>query len=213
MTSASAARAAAFALVTLVALVAPPLPVLTARAASKPKPPPPRYTFAGIPWLLPADSVRARLTPRGYEPVASASDSTQSVFRGTLFEHDAVVTGQYDDQRRLVRWVVLITARGDAYKWPDMKGVFDEVAQESETRYGPPRTVTEKYGFPYERGDGRTDEALRDGLLNLRWVWESKSGDRLAVSMDQNVSVVLTYECQEWRAFESRRRSKRAADL
>lgn len=210
MISASAARAAASALAACVALAALPLP---ARAASKPKPPPPRYTFAGIPWLLPADSVEARLTPRGYEPVMSATDSTQSVFRGTLFEHDAVVTGQYDDRHRLVRWVVLITARGDAYKWPDMKAVFDEVVQESQTRYGPPRTVTEKYGFPYERGDGRTDEALRDGLLNIRWVWESKSGDRFAVSMDANVSVVLTYECEEWRAFDKQRRSKRAADL
>jgi hypothetical protein len=184
-----------------------------ALAASKPKPPPPEYLFAGVPWNLPPDSVRARLVARGYRPVSQASDSVQVVFRGRLFEHDALVTGSLDDHRRLVRWVVLIAPRGDEYKWPDMKQVFDDVVRESEVRYGPPRGVTEKYTFPARKGDARQDEALRDGLLTLRWLWESKNGQRLTVAMDENVSVVLTYESPEWSGFQARRRAKRASDL
>ncbi|HKQ57140.1 MAG TPA: hypothetical protein VJY35_04665 [Candidatus Eisenbacteria bacterium] len=182
-------------------------------AASKPKPPPPEYLFAGVPWNLPPDSVRVRLVARGYRPVSQASDSFQVVFRGRLFEHDALVTGSLDDHRRLVRWVVLIASRGDEYKWPDMKAVFDEVAQESEGRYGPPRSITEKYTFPARKGDARQDEALRDGNLDLHWVWESKNGQRLTVGMDENVSVVLSYESPEWAGFQKRRRAKRASDL
>jgi len=199
------------------ALLAALAPVGIAGAASKtpkaPKPPPPRYTFAGVSWLVPADSAGARLVERGYRTVPGASDSQQIVLRGKLFEHDAVVTGHLDEQRRLLRWVVLIGVRGEAFPYPDMRAVFDEVGRESEARYGPPRTVTEKYRFPYERGDGREDKALRDGKAVIRRTWVSESGDRLTITMDANVSVVLMYECREWEALEKRRQAKRSSDL
>jgi len=199
------------------ALLAAFAPAGIAGAASKtpkaPKPPPPRYTFAGVSWQVPGDSAGARLVERGYRAVPGASDSQQIVLRGKLFEHDAVVTGHLDEQRRLVRWVVLIASRGEPFPYPDMRAVFEEVARETESRYGPPRTVTEKYRFPYERGDGRQDKALRDGLATIRRVWESGSGDRLTIAMDANVSVVLTYECREWEALEKRRQAKRSSDL
>jgi hypothetical protein len=182
-------------------------------AASKPKPPPPRYTFAGVPWLVPADSALAQMVERGYREVPAARDRDKFVCRGKLFEHEVLVTGHLDDQRRLVRWVVVIGSRGEAYDWPDMRHVFDEVVHENETRYGSPRTVVEKYRFPYERGDSREDEALRDGKATIRWAWESRSGDRLSVEMDRTAAVVLTYEAPEWASIEARRRAKKAADL
>jgi hypothetical protein len=94
-----------------------------------------------------------------------------------------------------------------------MSAVYDEVVEESEARYGPPRSLAERYRFPYERGDGREDEALRDELLTIRRIWESKSDDKLTVEMDDKVSVVLTYQCREWEELQKRRRSKRASDL
>jgi hypothetical protein len=181
--------------------------------APKPKTPPPRYTFAGIPWLVPADTALARLVERGYRPVTGARDHARIVCRGRLFEHDAVVTGYLDEQGRLVRWVTLVAARGDDYRWPDMRGVFAEVVGEAELRYGPPRTVTERFRFPYEKGDGREDKALRDGQATVRRAWASKSGDRLTIEMSADVSVVLTYECAEWDSVEARRRTRRASDL
>lgn len=195
---------------TLVAAAALPA---TGEAASRPKPPPPRYLFAGVPWLVPADTALARLAERGYREVARAGDRDQIVCRGRLFEHDAIITGYLDEQRQLVRWVVLVAPRGDAYKWPDMRAVFTEVTREAEARYGAPRSVTEKFRFPYERGDAREDEALRDGLATVRWAWSSKSGDRLTVEMGADVSVILTYECEAWTALDKRRRAKRASDL
>ena len=194
----------------LAALTLLPLPGV---AASKPKAPPPRYLFAGVPWLVPADTAVAKLVERGYRKVAEAGTRDQIVFRGRLFEHDAILTGHLDEQRQLVRWVVLVAPRGDAYRWPDMRAVFGEVIREAEARYGPPRTVTEKFRFPYERGDAREDEALRDGMATIRWGWSSKSGDKIAVEMGADVSVILTYECEAWSALEKRRRAKRASDL
>lgn len=215
MTSADATRRLtgpflAAALIAFAAVTAPGPPGL---AASKPKPPPPRYLFAGVPWLVPADTAVARLVERGYRQVAEAGHRDQIVCRGRLFEHDAIITGHLDEQRQLVRWVVLVAPRGDAYKWPDMRAVFGEVTREAEARYGPPRTVAEKFRFPYERGDAREDEALRDGMATVRWTWSSKSGDRLAVEMGADVSVILTYECEAWSGLEKRRRAKRASDL
>lgn len=177
------------------------------------KAPPPRYLFAGVSWLVARDSARAALVARDYRPVPAASDSQQIVLRGRLFDHDALVAGHLDEQRRLVRWVVMVTTRGDAFPYPEMREVFDEVARESRGHYGPPRSITERYRFPYQKDDGRQDHALRDGLATIRQVWESKSGDRLTVEMDARCSVVLTYECSEWAALQKRRQAKRASDL
>jgi hypothetical protein len=142
-----------------------------------------------------------------------AGDRDRIVCRGRMFEHDALITGHLDEERRVVRWVTLVAPRGDEYRWPDMRGVFGEITREAEGRYGPPRSVAEKFRFPYERGDTREDEALRDGKATIRWTWSSKSGDRLVVEMGADVSVVLIYECAEWMALEGRRRAKRASDL
>lgn len=95
---------AAFAAFAAFAALAVPLPGV---AASKPKAPPPRYLFAGVPWLVPADTAVARLAERGYRKVAGAGTRDQIVFRGRRFEHDALITGHLDEQRQLVRWVVL----------------------------------------------------------------------------------------------------------
>ena len=187
--------------------------VLPCVSAAKPRPSPPRYTFAGVPWLVHADSALARLAERGYREVPAAKDRDRFVCRGKLFEHEALATGHLDDQHRLVRWVVVIGSRGEAYDWPDMRRVFDDIVHESETRYGSPRTVVEKYRFPYERGDGREDEALRDGQATIRWTWASRAADRLTVEMDRTAAVVLTYETPEWAALEARRRAKQASDL
>ena len=210
-TVARRAAVSSAALVALLGLVA--ATVVAAKAPKPPKPPPPRYTFAGVPWRVPADTASALLVARGYQPAPSASDSQHLVLRGTLFDHSAQITGHLDEQRRLVRWVVLLGSRGEPFPYPDMRAVFEEVARETESRYGPPRTVTEKYRFPYERGDGREDKALRDERATIRRVWASGSGDRLTVAMDANVSVVITYECREWEALEKRRQARRSSDL
>ncbi len=180
---------------------------------AKPKKEPPRYVFAGIPWLVPADTALARLTARGYREIPAAKDRDKLVCRGRLFEHDAIVSGYLDEQGRLVRWTVLISARGTDYDWPDMRKVFDAVVHESKARYGPPRDVVEKYRFPYERGDGREDNALRDGKATIRWLWGAPGVDRLTVEMDPTCAVVLTYEAPEWAVFDAQRRAKKASDL
>ena len=192
----------------LLAIVMTPSP-----AASKPKPPPPRYNFAGVPWLVAADTAIARLAERGYQEVTAARDRDTRVARGAMYEHDALATAYLDEQQRVIRWVVLIASRGLQYDWPDMHHVFTEIAGETQIRYGVPREVIERYRFPYEKGDSREDEALRDGKATIRRVWVSKSGDRLTLEMDHTAAVVLTYESPEWAALVAKRKAKKASDL
>jgi hypothetical protein len=166
-----------------------------------------------VPWLVSADTAVARLGAHGYREVTTAKDRDRFVCRGVLLEHTALSTGYLDEHHRLVRCVVLIASRGEAFDYPDMRKVFDEVVREHQGRYGAPRVVTEKYRFPYERGDGREGEALRDGQATIRWAWSSRSGDRLTVEMDRTAAVIVTYEAPEWAALEKRRRAKKASDL
>lgn len=214
MISGSRARVCHLCTAVLIAAAMPFASVTPAVAgAKKSKKPPPTHTFAGVPWLVPADTALALLGARGYRPVQKARDREKVVCQGTLFEHAALATGYLDEQGRLVRWVVLIANRGQSYNWPDMRAVFDEVVHESEARSGPPRSVVEKYQFPYERDDGREDEALRDGKATIRWEWAVPGADRLTVEMDHTCAVVLAYESPEWAGVEALRRAKKAADL
>lgn len=176
-------------------------------------PPTQRYLFAGVPWLAHVDSALAQLAAKGYRELPASGQPSLILLRGRFFDRDAMVTGHLDERRRLVRWDVRIDSQQERYRWPQMRALFDEIVQESQARYGSPRSVVEKYGFPYERGDGWEDEALRDGKATLQWSWQARSGDRLTVEMTATVAVLLTYESPEWAELEARRRSKKAADL
>jgi hypothetical protein len=192
----------------LVAVVAAP-----AASAARPKRPPPSYTFAGVPWLVPADTALALLTARGYQEVPGAKGKDLLVCRGRLFENAAIATAYLDEQRRLVRWVVVIGSRGGVNAYPEMRRVYDEVVEEAIGKYGPPHVVTDRFAFPFERGDGRGDVALAEGKAVIDSRWISRGGDRLTVEMDRTCAVVLTYSSPAWAAIEARRKAKKGSDL
>jgi hypothetical protein len=189
--------------------------MVTAPGASAPRPkrPPPSYTFAGVPWLVPADTALARLTARGYQEVPGARDKDRLACRGRLFEYAAIATAYLDEQRRLVRWVVVLGSRGGANDYPEMRRAYGEVVEEAIGKYGPPLIVTDRFAFPFERGDGREDVALDEGKAVIRSQWISRGGDRLAVEMDPTCAVVLTYVSPGWAAIEARRKVKKGSDL
>ena len=172
-----------------------------------------RMAFAGVPWLTPADSALKRLAEHGYAEVARARERDQMVCQGKLFDHWAMVHGWLDEQGRVVRWVVTVLARTDKDEPGAMRGIYDAMVAESRTRYGPRARVVERYRFPYERGDGNEDRALKDGLATIRSEWASPIGDRLTIERDRALSVVLTYEIREWNQLQARRRHRKASDL
>jgi hypothetical protein len=71
----------------------------------------------------------------------------------------------------------------------------------------------DRFAFPYEKGDAREADALREGEATIRSTWATREGDRLKVEMDRTCGVVLTYECSGWAALQARLRGRKARDL
>ena len=201
------------------ALLMPLLAAAPARAGDPASPVPEGkggrvYTFAGIAWRTPADSVRALLVARGYREVPGAWPKGRLICEGRLFDHWTTLTGLLDDRGRLVRWEISIpvsepTGRDE---YAIQRRVYDDAVAEAEAKYGRRRVMIERFKFPYERGDGREARALREGYATIRSAWGTR-GDRLEITLDASLSVVLVYESPAWSATEKERRRKKAKDL
>jgi hypothetical protein len=185
-------------------------------AASKPRrdqAPPLRITFAAVPWLTPSDSVLVLLAARGYQEVEGAGGRDLLVCQGPLFDHMAIVHGSLDEGSRLVRWKVTIVAEGSRDGYTSMRKVYDDIVAEGEAKYGLRDGWADRFRFPYEKDDGRGARALRQGHATIYSEWAVRDGDRLRVEMNEELSVVLSYECPEWEALQARLRAKEARDL
>lgn len=215
---------AALALASLLAATALVPAIAAARDAKSPRVLRPEHiVFAGIPWRTSADSAGTALGADGYTPVgeprghkgpADPSASGEMICKGKLFGHMAMVRGDLDEQGRVARWTVSIAPDLESgYVYGTMRKVYDDVVTEMNSKYGRRTGWAERFDFPFERGDGLEDKALRDGKATIHSVWDSLAGDRLTVAMDRSDSVVLTYECPAWAALVARARAKKARDL
>ena len=205
-------RTAAAAVVCLGLMAAPalagsasPIPEGRARQAG--------YTFGGVPWLVSADSAVAALTARGY--VEQPGSRQKDVFHcsGKLFDRYAIVEGMLDDKKRLIRWQITIPSASQGDPYLTQRGIYDDAVREMESKYGRRRVIQDRFRFPYERGDGRQAQALREGYATIRSEWGSPSRDHLAIEMDRASAVVFTYESPWWNRTEDDRRKKKASDL
>jgi hypothetical protein len=173
----------------------------------------PRYQFASIPWLSPADSVSARLAAHGYKEAPGSRRAERRFYTGKLFDRLATVQADLDDQGRLVRWDITIvtTEAPDAYA--HQRQTYDDACDELARRYGARNESSARFRFPFADGDGREAMAFHEGLAVLRSIWRSRSGDRLTVAIDRDLSVTLVYETREWAALSAKRKERKAKDL
>ena len=183
-------------------------------AAKKPvaKLPPVPITFSAIPWLTSADSTLALLSAHGYTEVRKAGSADMIVCQGRLYDRMAVVRAQLDETRRVVRWWIFVAAGSDD-GYPQMRKIYDDIVAASVEKYGERWNWAERYHFPYEAGDGRGADALREGEATIRSEWRVLRGDVLTVEMDRQIGVTLVYECPEWAAFQARIKARKARDL
>jgi hypothetical protein len=123
------------------------------------------------------------------------------------------VTAHLDDQRRLVRWTILIAPASESYPYPRMHDTYEQAVEQAAQKYGDPPVAVHHFDFPYASDDGRQDRALRENKADIRSEWISKAGDRLKIAMDASSSVVLTYESPRWAALEEQHQKKKAKDL
>ena len=171
------------------------------------------YTFAGVPWLTSADSVVAILTARGY--VEQPGSREKDVFHcsGKLFDRYAIVEGMLDDKKRLIRWQVTVPSASTGDPYVTQRRVYDDAVREMEAKYGRRRVSQDRFRFPYEKGDGRQSQALREGYATVRSEWGSPGRDHLALELDRASAVVFTYESPWWTRTEGDRRRRKAKDL
>src|SRR5438128_748925 len=86
--------------------------------------------------------------------------------------------GALDDSGRVVQWRVTLVPRThdqenaiQREEYLAQRAIFDELVGEMKARYGQRRRADEKYQFPYQRGDGREQEALSQGYATLESEW------------------------------------------
>ena len=101
--------------------------------------------------------------------------------------------------------------QGDPYM--AQRKIYDDAVTEMEAKYGRRRGWQDKFRFPYEKGDGRQAQALREGYATVRSEWGSVGHDHLVIELDRASAVVFTYESPWWQTTESDRRKTKAKDL
>lgn len=175
------------------------------------------YQFAAIPWGTPADSAFGVLAGRGYHEVPAArTDSTRQA-EGQLFGQFAMVEASLDDHHRVLRWIVKVLppAREAKYgeSYATMRKVYDDMVLDARSKHGPRDAVYEKFRFPYERGESRVGEALKNNGVTIRSEWRHRDSGSLTIEMDRTIAVVVTYVSPAWDAVEAARRGRKAKDL
>jgi hypothetical protein len=178
---------------------------------------PPPYLFADIAWQTPADSALKSLADHGYREVRAAHTDSSRQAEGRLFNQATIVTASLDDQRRVIRWVVRVLAPPKESKYGEsytiMRKVYDDMVLEANAKYGMSERALDRYRFPYARGDGLANDALRNGCATIRTEWFRAGAGSLAIEMEPSVAVVLSYTSPAWQAVEAQRRGKKAKDL
>lgn len=171
------------------------------------------YVFAGVPWLSSADSAASALAGRGYAETPGSRDKDHLHLNGKLFDRYCLVEGMLDDHKRIIRWQITIPATSTGDPYVTQRRIYDDAVTEMEAKYGRRRAAQDRFRFPYEKGDGRQSQALREGYADVRSEWGSPGRDHLAIELDRSVAVIFTYESPWWTSTESDRRRKKAKDL
>ena len=172
-----------------------------------------RYVFAGVPWGTSADSALRLLEERGYRRIERRQGAANFTAEGDLFGRIGVVRGFTDDSNRVVRWQVVMIGEPGPRTYAVMRGLYDDVVAETKARDGARRVGLEHSTFPFERGDGREQQALGQDKAVIRSEWHARAGDRLAVELNASTDVQITYESPEWGRMNAELRRRRAADF
>lgn len=172
------------------------------------EPAPVRPTFAGIPWGASAADVARGAAAAGLQMVGQDADGDYQ-FEGQLFGTQATVFAYISPASGLVKVQVRLAAPEDAARSHYLR-VIEGLSRE----YGATESV-EVFRMPFQKGDGREDEAVRvgKGLLYASWGDDLLPGQAALVVRATKLVVGLDYESYEWSAEADRRKSRTNASL
>jgi hypothetical protein len=165
-------------------------------------------TFADIPWGAGGTDVVKAATAAGFRLVAQDHDGDYQL-EGEWCGAPAVVYAYMSPTSGLVKVQVRLSAPGD-----QARSQYARVVQTLASQYGSTEGV-EIYRLPYQKGDGREDEAVRvgKGLLYSMWGDDLQPGEAALVVRATKLVVGLDYESHAWSAESDRRKSRPASEL
>jgi hypothetical protein len=178
--------------------------MLAVPVASAPRPPAPAYEFASLPWGTTADAALERLQSMGYVLAKGGRTKDGISLSGRMMDRPCSVHGTLDDKGVVQRWHIVIP--GDDYT--EMRRVYDDVTAELARRLGASTARSDRFEFPFRRGDGREAKALERHMAAIHQEWAPRGGDRVRVSMTPLVYVETLYESRAWRATAADKRAK-----
>lgn len=128
-------------------------------------------------------------------------------FHGTLLGEQAVVMTLFDGHGAFEKMIVsFLTEEQDCLEF------YGQFKDELIEKYGTTTIDMQRYDYPYNDGDhvGHEQTAIRFGKAHLAATWKREdAGDRtggIALSVEDNLTVRLTYESGKWSAESDRRR-------
>jgi hypothetical protein len=165
-------------------------------------------TFAGIPWGASPDAVVRGAAAAGLRIVGQDADGDYR-FEGQLFGAPAVVFAYLSPSSGLVKVQVRLEAPNAG-----ARAHYAKVVEGLSREYGATESV-EVFRMPFQKGDGREDEAVRvgKGLLYSTWGDDLQPGQAALVVRATKLVVGLDYESHEWSAEADRRKTRTSSSL
>ena len=129
-------------------------------------------------------------------------------FLGTVLGEKALVMALFGERGGLEKMIVsFVTDDKDCLPF------YREFKRELKTRYGSTSADIEHYDAPYQDGGhvGYEQIAIKNGKGHLNALWEQRDGgtegSRISLSVEENLTVYLTYESATWSAESDRRKT------
>ena len=185
------------------ALVANCLATLAAPVAAQ------GFTYAGLRWGLPSDSIRKSLIAKDFVFVKEDQDG-DLLFRGKALDEIASVWAFVDAGRLVKVNVILVTPDQRARK------VYAELKASLTEKYGEPESSFENFESPYYAGDGYEDQAIKleKATFFTMWKKEALGGDSLmGLSITPQLAVSVEYESPRWSVVAKKRAKKAVTDF
>lgn len=151
--------------------------------------------FAELPWYTNKEHVRKKLTGIGYvyleesskEWVPNLSHITVQKYSGVISGKSADIICLYDDQDMLIRIFIDLDTKSNYLE------TYYSIQSDLEKKYGKPWDKGERFEYPFKKGDGHLELALKTDKASIYTTWRHNC-DSLSLSINRAPNVRLVYE-------------------
>ncbi len=135
--------------------------------------------FWGIPWGASLSDVQQKMSERGYvsDVVTKIAVGYKNVnFAGRNCSIDFFIKDSYF----YLGVVTIITKENNSYE------EYQSLKSDLIEKYGQPRNNNEKYKYPYEKGDGHFETALRVNCVDISASWFFEENNAVIIKLKYN---------------------------